>query len=281
MTIRLVTDSTCDLPAELAAQHQIYVVPINIQFGAVSYQENQTIGPAEFYRRIALDGLLPKTSQPSVGAFSAAYRSLADTATEILSIHVTAQLSGTYQSAVMAAAQLADRVKVTVIDSQAGSAGLGWMLHEAGQLIAAGRSVAQIQRHLEARRPQVSIFFAVDNLKFAQMSGRVGKLRTVLGTVLNIKPIIGLENGLIEVKDRVRSRKAARQRIITLTQNKVADRAVNLAVVHAQAPDQANRLLAQAGEQLNVRARFVKDVALSLAVHFGPGTLGLIAYPAD
>ncbi|MFQ5575842.1 MAG: DegV family protein [Anaerolineae bacterium] len=282
MTIRLVTDSTCDLPPELATRHNLYVVPINIQFNTTSFKENVTITPAEFYHKIETQNILPQTSQPSVGEFAAAYTALADGgATEIISAHVTAKLSGTFQSAALAAEQVAGRVKVHVVDSMAGSAGLGWMLCHAGSLIARGIPVADIVARIEATRPKITVFFAVDNLKFAQMSGRVGRLTGVLSSVLNIKPVIGLDNGLLNALDKVRSSKAAMQRIVSLTAERVHDAPVNVGVVHALAPERAGILLDLARSTLNVNESFMAGVAISLAVHFGPGTLGLVTYPAS
>jgi DegV family protein with EDD domain len=285
MTIKLVTDSTCDLPQHLIDALRIQVVPINIQFGATTYRENVTLSPDQFYHKVAVEGLLPQTSQPAVGDFVETYRNLAANggagADGILSIHLTSKLSGTYQSAKLAASMVRDQVKVTIIDSLAGSAGLGWMVYEAAQLIKLGRALPEIQTHLESKRDGISIFFAVDTLTYAQMSGRVGKLGSVLGTLLNIKPVIGLSHGLIDVTGKVRSRRAAMERIVALTAEKVQHKPVNVAVVHALAPDRAEMLLEQAIGALNVQETFVKDVAISLAVHFGPGTLGLIAYPME
>lgn len=281
MTIKLVTDSTCDLPPTLLDDLQIQVIPINIQFGAKAYKENLTITPDIFYQKIAESNLLPKTSQPAVGEFVEMYIALAETADEILSIHLTSKLSGTYQSAKLAASIVANKVKVSVIDSLAGSAGLGWMVHEAAHLIDQGKSTREIKQHLEAKRESISIFFVIDTLKYAQMSGRVGKLRGVVGALLNIKPIIGLEKGLIDVSDKTRSHKNAMQRIVALTKEKIQDRPVNVAVVHAQAAKRAETLLDLAQSNLTVRETFIQDVAISLATHFGPGTLGLVAYPTQ
>ena len=280
MTIKLVTDSTCDLPQALLNKLQIQVAPINILFGSEAYKENVTITPEVFYQKIAEGNRLPKTSQPAAGEFVEIYSALAETTAEILSIHLTSKLSGTYQSACLAASMVAERVKVSVIDSLAGSAGLGWMVYEAAGLIDRGRSSGEITDQLEAKRESISIFFALETLKYAQMSGRVGKLRSVLGTLLNVKPIIGLEQGLIEVVDKTRSHKSAMQHIIALTREKVQDKPVQVAVVHAQALEQAETLLALAQAGLNVQNTFIQNLAISLAVHFGPGTLGLVAYPA-
>jgi DegV family protein with EDD domain len=279
--IRIVTDSTCDLPEELMAEHGIRVVPIHIQFGAETYRDGQTIDKPTFYRRVEQGGLLPKTSQPPPSDFVSLYQSIAGPADEIFSIHVTGKLSGTFNSAQLAAEALADRIKVHVFDSWAGSAGLGFMCLDAAQMAEAGKSAREILRRLESTRPRVDHLFTMANLKFAEMSGRVNKLQSALASLLNVKPIVRAEGGLMEVADQVRTRKKAIERVISMARERVGGAKVNLAVIHAQAPDEAAELLDQARRTLKVGEAFVHDLALSLAVHFGPGTLAVVTYPAD
>ena len=279
--IRIVTDSTCDLPKEWMKQHDIYVVPIHIQFGADTFRDGETIGPLEFYGRIERDGMLPKTSQPPPGDFIEAYRALAAQADEIISLHVTSKLSGTYDSARMAAETVAERVKVHVFDSLAGSSILGYMCLEAARMVEAGKGAAEILKRLETTRPQANIFFTLANLKFAQMSGRVGKLQSALASLLNVQPIVRLENGLLDMTERVRTRKKAIERIIEMTRERVGNAPVNLAVLHAQAADEGAEFLEEAKRALKCHEAFVHDLALSLAVHFGPGALALATYPVE
>ena len=279
--IRIVTDSTCDLPKEWMKQHDIYVVPIHIQFGADTFRDGETIDPSEFYGRIERDGMLPKTSQPPPGDFIEAYRAIAAQADEIISLHVTSKLSGTYDSAKMAAEAVAERVKVHVFDSLAGSSILGYMCLEAAQMVQAGKGAAEVLKRLETTRPQANIFFTLANLKFAQMSGRVGKLQSALASLLNVQPIVRLENGLLDMTERVRTRKKAVERIIEMTRERVGNTPVNLAVLHAQAADEAAEFLEEAKRALQCHEGFVHDLALSLAVHFGPGALALSTYPVE
>ena len=279
--IRIVTDSTCDLPEELMAEHGIGVVPIHIQFGAETYRDGQTIDKPTFYRRVEQDGLLPTTSQPPPSDFVRLYQAIAGPADEIFSIHVTGKLSGTFNSAQLAAEAVADRIKVHVFDSWAGSAGLGFMCLDAARMAEAGKSAREILKRLESTRPQVNHLFTMANLKFAEMSGRVNKLQSALASLLNVKPIVRAEGGLMEVAEQVRTRKKAIARVITMARERVGEAKVNLAVIHAQAPDEAAELLEQARRTLKVGEVFVHDLALSLAVHFGPGTLAVVTYPAD
>jgi len=279
--IRIVTDSTCDLPQELMEQYRIQVVPVPIQFGVETFLDGVTIDQATFYQRVEQDGVLPTTSQPPPNAFIEAYRRLADQADEIISIHVTGRLSGTLNSAVMAAEAVADNIKVYVFDSWAGSGGLGFMCLDAARMAEADKSAAEILERLEEKRPQVNHLFTLASLKFAEMSGRVNKIQGALASLLNIKPIIRAEGGLMEMAAQVRTRKKAVERVIEMARERVGDATVNLAVIHAQAPEEAAQLLEQAKSALHVSETFVHELALSLAVHFGPGTLAIVTYPAE
>jgi DegV family protein with EDD domain len=279
--IRIVTDSTCDLPDEWMKEYSIHVVPIHIQFGAETFRDRETIDKATFYGRIARDGVLPKTSQPPPGDFVEAYRKLAAQADEIISIHVTGKLSGTCASARMAAESVADRIKVHVFDSLAGSGIMGYMCLEAARMVQAGKGAAEILKRLEVTRPRANIFLTLANLKFAQMSGRVGKLQGALASLLNVQPIVRLEDGLLDMAERVRSRKKSVERIIEMTRERVGETPVHLAVLHAEALDEGTELLEQTKRVFKCREAFVHDLALSLAVQFGPGTLALATYPAE
>ena len=279
--IKIVTDTTCDLPLAWLSQYQLTVVPINIQFGLETFHEGQTIGPETFYQRIEMEGTLPTTSQPSVGEFSQIYQTLAADGSEILSIHVTSKLSGTWQSAMLAARQLQDRVKVSVVDSLTGSVGLGLMVREAAQLARAGWPVADIVPRLEVRRPQINVFIMLKDLRYARMSGRVGRLGELLASLLNVKPIVGVDEGALIPLERVRSQQKGFERMVAMAAEQVGEAPVHLGLAHALAPSEAESLLTLARNHLNCQDAFVTDLALSLAVHFGPGTVGFATYPAS
>jgi len=278
--IKIVVDSTCDLPAGSNEQHGITVIPINIQFGTETYLDGVTIDRAAFYRKIDELGILPTTSQPSAGQFEKLYRKLAEEgATDILSLHVTAKLSGTYQSADLAREMVADQVRVHPFDSACGSAGLGFMAVEAARLVEAGKQVAEILARLELVRTRMMILLTMKDLRFAQMSGRVGKLQGSLAALLNVKPIVLLESGLIDVTEKVRTRRRALERILEIMAERLGTSApVNLAVVHADVPEEGQEMLDRAKALFNCRETFLSTLTTSLVVHFGPGTLGLIAY---
>lgn len=278
--IKIVTDTTCDLPADLFDRYRISVVPINIQFGQTTLREGIDIQPEAFYQRIETTGSLPTTSQPSVGQFCERFKVLAADGSEILAIHLTSKLSGTWQSATLAARQLAGQVKVTVLDSMTSSVGLGLLVREAAQLVEAGWALPQIVTHLETRRSQMAVFILLKDLRYARMSGRVGRIRETLASVLKVKPIIGVNDGALIPLDRVRGQQQGIARMIALARETVGDAPVHLAVAHAIDRPQAETILTQAQAQLNCRDTFIADLAMSLAVHFGPGSVGFVTYPA-
>jgi DegV family protein with EDD domain len=278
--IKVATDSTCDLPAECYEEYDITVVPINIQFGTETYQDGVTIDRETFYRKIEETGKLPSTSQPSAGQFANHYREMmAAGADDILSLHVTAKLSGTFQSAQVAKDMLAEQVRVHPFDSACGSAGLGFMALEAVRMIRAGCSLAEILARMEVVRQRISIVLVLKDLHYAQMSGRVGKLQGSLASLLNVKPIVVLEQGAIDVSEKVRSQRKALARMLDIVAERVGTREpVNLAVIHAESPQEGLALLEQAKARFHCQETFLANLTTSLVVHFGPGTLGLVAY---
>ena len=278
--ISIVTDSTCDLPQSYVDRYRIKVVPIVIRFGEEVYLDGETIDGPTFYRMVEERHRLPKTSQPSPGDFEKAYRDMVATTgcDEIISIHVTGKLSGTCHSAQMAAETVKDRVAVQVFDSLGGSAGLGFMCIEAARMAEAGASRQDIVARLEHIRKEVVIFLTVADLRFAQMSGRVGKLQGTLASLLNVKPIIYLEDGIIDARERVRTQRRALERLLQLVVERVGDSPINLGVVHAEALDDGKELLKEAQARLNCQESYVNNLSLGLAVQFGPGTLGIVAY---
>lgn len=278
--IRIVADTASDLPQNYIEQYNIKVVPIVIYFGEDVYLDSVTIDHKTFYRMIEERQALPKTSQPSPGDFVAAYREVAAAGDcdEILSIHITSKLSGTFRSAQMAAEMVKDEIQVTAYDSLGGSAGSAFMCVEAARMAAKGASVPEIIARLEQIRPEVNIFFMLEDLQFAQMSGRVGKLQGALVSLLNVKPIITLTDGELEAGEKVRSRRRAIERMLDMTAERVGDAPINLGVIHAECFEDAQTVLAQAQDRFNCQESFINDLSMGLAVQFGPGALCLISY---
>jgi DegV family protein with EDD domain len=278
--IKIVTDTTCDLLPEMVKEHDITIVPINIQFGSDSYQEGVNMDWDLFYRKIEEMGILPTTSQPSVGEFTEVYRRLArEGADAIISTHVTAKLSGTYQSACLAAEEVKDEVKVYPHDSAAGAAALGLACVEASRMARAGKTPEEIVARLDEIRSRVNVLFVMENLEYPRKSGRVGGLAATLGSILNMKPIVSLEDGLLDMVEKVRTRKKSLDRLLDMMEERVGTTdPVNLGVVHSRAPEVGQEMLSRAQERFNCSESYLVELCASLTVHFGPGMIGLCFY---
>lgn len=278
--IKIVTDTTCDLLPDMAEEHDITIVPINIHFGTEMYKEGVDMDWDLFYRKIDEMRIIPTTSQPSVGEFAEVYRRLAsEGADAIVSTHVTGKLSGTYQSATMASQEVADEVKVYPHDSLAGSAALGLACVEASRMARAGRSPEEIIARLDGIRSRVNVVLVMENLEYPRMSGRVGGLKAALGSVINLKPVVSLEDGLLEIAENVRTRKKSLERLLDIAEERVGTTTpINVGVIHARAPEVGAEMLARAKERFNCQESYLTELCASLTVHFGPGTIGLCFY---
>jgi DegV family protein with EDD domain len=276
--IAIVADSTCDTPPNWPHRRQLHIIPIHIRFGQDSFREGVDIDEASFYARVEAERHIPQTSQPSPGELADLYRRLSGEFDAILSMHVTARLSGTYQSAVLAAEMVRDAIPVYPFDSACGSAGLGFMAAETLEALAAGRSLEQILARLDAIRKGMNILLTPATLKYAQMSGRISALGSAIASLLDVKPIIALEDGALAAGERVRSRKRALEHMVQTISDRLAGAPARAAVVHARAPQDAAVLVAMVGQAVNCDDVWLTPLATSVAVHLGPGTVGVVAY---
>lgn len=276
--LRIVTDGAADMPKEWEREFEIHIIPINIHFGDKTYLQFRDLDNDGFYKMVEETRTIPKTSQPSPHQFTDFYQSIAQQGDTILSVHVTSKLSGTYDSALAAARDLAGQYNIIAFDSACGSAGIGMMCREARLMDRAGEPISQIVKRLEAIREKISITLALDTLKYARMSGRVGTLQAALASMLNVKPIITLQQGTLQMTEKVRTRSASLDRIIKIVQEKFGDTPLNIAIVHAQDKTLAELLLNKVKESLKVNELIVTDLSISVAANLGPGTVGIVAY---
>jgi DegV family protein with EDD domain len=279
--LRIVTDGAADLPAGWEEEYEIDVIPINIQFGEKTYLQFVDLDNEGFYKLVDESKKIPKTSQPSPHQFIEFYKKIAEKGDTILSIHVTSKLSGTYSSAVAAAQELTNLFSVLPFDSTVGSLGLGLMCWEARRLDRAGISVEQILKVLEDVRDRISIILTLDTLDYARMSGRVGTLSAALASILNVKPIAVLKNGLVNMVEKVRTRTSALERVIEMAVDAYGNQPISLGVLHARDFLSGNALLAEAEKRLNCKETLLTELSISLAANFGPGTVGLVLYPYE
>jgi DegV family protein with EDD domain len=278
--LRIVTDGAVDMPAEWLAEYDIQTIPINIHFGEKTYLQYVDLDLPAFYKLVDESSTFPKTSQPSPHQFVEFYKKIAKEGDTILSIHITSKLSGTYASAVAAAQEVQGMFKVVPVDTLGGSLGTGFMCRSARQMDRAGKSVNEIVKHIESIREKVLIILTLDTLDYARRSGRVGMLSAALASVLNVKPIALLKDGLVDMVEKVRTRKAALERVLDIAKQSHGNQPVFLGVVHARDLASGQALMEEAKKRLNVKEVFLTDLSISLAINFGPGTVGLILYPA-
>jgi len=280
--MRIVTDGAVDVPAGWGKEFDINVIPINVHFGEKTYIQYVDLDFDGFYKLVDdKSNPFPKTSQPSPHQFVEFYKKNFQPGETILSIHITSKLSGTYASAVAAAEELKGTYNVVTFDSLGGSMGTAFMCRAAREMERAGKSVQEIISHLETLRSKVFIILTLDTLEYARRSGRVGALSASLASVLNLKPIALLKDGLVETVDKVRTRKAALTRAIALGQELVGNQPVHLGIVHARDLESGKSLMEEAKKHFNVKSVELTDLSISLAINFGPGTVGLVLYPAD
>lgn len=278
----IVTDGAVDLVPAWEKEFDIKIVPINVHFGEKTYIQNVDLNFDGFYKLVDdKSNPFPKTSQPSPHQFVEFYKQNFQPGDTILSIHITSKLSGTYASAVAAAEELKGTYNVVTFDSLGGSMGTGFMCRTARQMERQGKSVEEIVRYLESIRSQVHVILTLETLDYARRSGRVGTLSAAMASLLNVKPIARLQDGLVNMVEKVRTRKTALDRVLSLGRELVGDKPVHLGVVHARDIESGKALLEEAKKQFNVKSAEITDLSISLAINFGPGTVGLVLYPAE
>ncbi len=280
--LRIVTDGAADILPAWEKEYDIKVIPINVHFGEKTYIQNVDLNFDGFYKLVDdKSNPFPKTSQPSPHQFVEFYKNNFEPGDTILSIHITSKLSGTYASAVSAAEELKGTYNVVTFDSLGGSMGTGFMCRTARLMEREGKSVDEIIRYLESIRDQVHVILTLDTLDYARRSGRVGTLSAALASILNVKPIARLQSGLVNMVEKVRTRKAALDRVLEIGMETVGNKPVHLGIVHARDIESGKALLEEAKKKFNVKSVEMTDLSISLAINFGPGTVGLVLFPAE
>lgn len=277
--IKIVTDGSADMPQRWISEYEIAVIPLRVHFGQETYTQGDGFDHDTFYRLVREKGQIPKTSLPSPQQLVDFYRKVAEPGDEVLSIHVGGKFSGTVATVEAVAEELRGEIAIYPFDSDASSAALGFMGREARLMARAGKTIQPIIERLKEIRDQLEIVFTIDRLDFARMSGRVNILQSTLASMMNIKPIIVLKEGLLEMGGRVRTRKAAIEKVVDLIGQKTGGKKVNLAVVHAAAPETAQQLLELVHTKINLCESVVVDLSIPVAAHLGPGAVGIVAYP--
>jgi DegV family protein with EDD domain len=272
--IRVVTDSACDLPQSLADEHDIEIVPLTIRFGDDELVDRRDLSPKEFWARSAESPVLPETAAPSPGAFEAAYRRAKDQGAEgVVCVTLSSALSATYQAAELAAKSVADTIPVRVVDSKAVTMAQGLMAVAAAREGAAGKDLDACAATAEALVPRTRIFATLDTLENLKKGGRIGGAQALIGSLLSIKPVIELRDGVVEPESRQRTRSKSLRYLVDKV--KEAGAVENLVVMHGDAPDldEFLDLLAPVYPRDDI---IVGDIGAVIGAHAGPRVVGVV-----
>ncbi|NDI33458.1 DegV family protein [Chengkuizengella sediminis] len=281
--IRFVTDSTSDIPLEIREKYNIEMVPLKVHFGQEVFLDAITIQSNEFYEKLAGSEVLPTTSQPSPVDFLKVYKKIyeEDPNCTIISIHLSSAMSGTYQSAVLAKSLLDEESDLRIVDARSASYGIGVLMIEAVKAYENGKNAKEILEVVAKLRQDMRVYFLVDTLEYLQKGGRIGKAASVVGSLLNIKPILSIDDeGEITSIDKVRGKKKAINRIVDLLREDFSNTEdVDMIMIHSNDVSSAEDFSQLLKEQFQVHN--VKFTSLSPVVgtHVGPGTLAVIMRP--
>jgi len=276
--VAVVTDSTSDLPAQLTKARSVTVVPLTLNFEGRSLLDGVDITPADFYRRLPGATTHPTTSQPSPGQFADVYSALLADHDSIVSIHISDKLSGTYASARQAAGMV-DPARIHVVDSELVSMSLGLVTLVAATMAAKGADVEAIEAKMLEMRSQVQTYFSVATLEFLRRGGRIGRANALLGSVLQVKPVLCIRDGLVTPLERVRTFERALNRVVELTREVDRGSGVCVIVGHADSEADAERV----GRELEPIAEtlMIQPLGPVVGAHAGPGVVGVGCYPAE
>jgi len=271
MTVKIVTDSTSDLSPELVQQLGIIVVPVYLRFGDEVYRDGVVISQDEFYQKLVESPVHPSTTQPTPADFADVYSKLSRETDEIISIQITSKLSGTYNSALQGRELVTGSCRIEVVDSLSGSMGLGLVAMAAARLAEAGESLEGVMDEIRQAIPQIRLLGLLDTLKYLLRGGRIGKAKALLGSVLNVKPLITMRDGEIVPAGQARTRSKGIERLFDFV--KIALNIQELAIVHSTTPDEAGSLKERIASIFDKRHIHIARLGPALGVHFGPGTL--------
>ncbi|MDD5338419.1 MAG: DegV family protein [Dehalococcoidales bacterium] len=272
MTIKIVTDSTADLPPQLAKELGITVVPVYLRFGEEVFRDVIDISQDEFYDRLMHGSVHPSTSAPAPQDFIDVYKELSKEADGILSIHVTSKLSGTYNSALRARESVENECcPIEIIDSQEVTMGLGLIVLAANKLAQAGKSLEYIANEVRQMTPRIHLLGFLDTLKYLALGGRIGKMQALLGSVLNIKPMITIKDGLLTPAGRARSRAKGINNLFNFVKN--SPEIQDISVVYNTTLEEAQDLIDRMSKIYNDQKIKLARLGPALGVHTGPGML--------
>ncbi len=273
----VVTDSTAYIPDDLCSQLNITVVPLSVIWGGESFLDGVTMKTTEFYTRLKHAKVMPTTSQASPDAMHKAFSSLLDQGHDVMGVFISEKLSGTLDSARQAREELTSaKDRIVLFDSQTVAMALGFQAMALARAAAQGASLKDCLKLAEEVRPNTGVFFAVETLEFLHRGGRIGGAQRLLGSALNMKPIITIKDGKVDAAASVRTSNKAHEKVIELVAEHCAGKSnIRLATLQANAEDTAKDVLEKATKQLNAIESVLSAVSPAIGTHTGPGTVGL------
>jgi DegV family protein with EDD domain len=271
MTVKIVTDSTSDLPQELIEEFGITVVPAYVQFGGKTYRDGVDISQDEIYHKMVNDNIIIKTSQPPPGDFITVYKKLLGEANEIISLQVTSKLSGIYNSAVQAKEMIGAGKRIEVVDSMSTSMGLGLTTLSAARMAQAGDGMIEIMEEIKSSLARTHLWGIFDTLKYLLLGGRIGKAKALLGGMLRVKPMLTMSNGELQPTGLARSRSKGLDKLFEHVKNYLNIQ--DVAIVHSTTPEDAQSLKERIGTIFDKNNIHISRLGPALGVHGGPGTL--------
>ncbi|MCR4407527.1 MAG: DegV family protein [Anaerolineae bacterium] len=270
--IKVVTDSTSDLPPEMASELGITIVPCNVHFGTETYRDGVDLTRQQFYEKLATSKELPTTSAPGVGIFAEAYRRQLEIAEGVVAIHVASALSVVYNAARLGAEKL-DQTRIAVLDSKTVSMGLGWLAVIAARAAREGLNLSQVVERVQAAIPRTRLVAAINTMTYLWHSGRVNWGAAVLGTLLDIKPIVDVREGIVRAVARVRTRKKALVHLRELLEGMGPVQEV--AVLHTQEPQLAEQFADEIADLFPRKRMVIVEAGTIIGTHVGPGGIGV------
>jgi DegV family protein with EDD domain len=275
--VAIVTDSTAYLPEDCLKEYNISVTPLSVIWGDQAYLDGVDILPAEFYRRLVDSKGMPTTSQVTPAAMQSTFQSLLEQGYEVLGIFLSSKISGTVQSAIQAREMIAGAEnKITIVDSLWTTMAMGLPVLAAARAAQAGENLAECQKLVQHACANSGVLFVVETLEFMRRGGRIGGAQALLGTVLNIKPVLEMRAGRIEAVEKVRTKQKAIQHMLDTVTNRIACKSpIRLAITHANAEEGAYSLLEAAHARLDPVETFICPLSPVIGTHVGPGTLAL------
>lgn len=283
--VKVITDSTSDIPKELVEELEIKVIPLKVHFGNETFADGVDLSAEQFYERMTHSDIFPTTSQPSPVDFEYAYcEAIEEGYTEILSIHLSSALSGTYQSALIAKDMFASEdVNIEVIDSRTATFAIGNMVVNAARAAKEGKSLEECADIAKKISEKQVLLGYLDTLEYLQKGGRIGKAAALVGSLLSIKPIISLDDeGEVVAVEKVRGKKKAVRRIFEILTERIPKGSqVSVAIIYGALQEEAKKWLEKAKELYDVQESLYSYIGPVIGAHTGPETIGIIVTPID